>query len=126
MPGKRWKMRQTRAQKEAALRAAAEEMIQQFLDWEEQAVEPDLTAIEDVVLKLRQDLGERMAEVAISDQAATQPAEGRRCPQCGEPMRYKGQKALDVESRVGQLAVARGYYYCARCQGGLFPPGRSA
>ncbi len=119
-------MRQTRAQKEAVLRAAAEEMIKQFLDWAEQAAKPDLTEIEDVVLKLRQDMSERMAEVAISDQDATQPAEGLRCPECGEPMRNKGQKTLDVESRVGQLDVARGYYYCARCQSGLFPPGQPA
>ncbi len=119
-------MRQTRAQKEAALRAVAEEMIKQFLDWEEQAAKPDLTAIEDVVLQLRQELGERMAEVAISDQEATQPAEGVRCPVCGEPMRNKGLKDLGVESRLGTLAVDRGYYYCARCQSGLFPPGHSA
>lgn len=119
-------MRQTRAQKEAALRAAADEMIKQFLDWEEQAAKPDLTEIEDVVLKLRQDLGEQMAEVAISDQEATQPVEGVRCPECGEPMRNKGLKDLEVESRLGKLAVARGYYHCARCQSGLFPPGPSA
>jgi uncharacterized protein with PIN domain len=119
-------MRQSRAQKEAALRAAAEETIQRFLDWEEQAAKPDLTEIEDAVLKLRQGLSQRMAEVALSDQEATQPAAGVRCPECGEPMHNKGQKALDVESRLGTLAVARGYYYCARCQSGLFPPGRAA
>jgi hypothetical protein len=119
-------MRQTRARKEAALRAAAEEMIKQFLDWEEQAEKPDLTAIEDVVLKLREGMSQRMAEVAISDQEARQPAEGVRCPACGEPMRNKGLKDLGVESRLGALAVDRGYYYCARCQSGLFPPGHSA
>lgn len=119
-------MRQTRAQKEAALRAAAEEMIQQFLDWEEQAAKPDLTEIEDVVLKVRQDMSERMAEVAINDQEAKQPAQGVRCPECGRPMRNKGLKDLDVASRLGKLDVARGYYYCARCRSGLFPPGRPA
>jgi len=119
-------MRQTRAQKEAALRAAAEEMIAQFLEWEEQAFQPDLTEIEDVVLKLRQEMSQRMAEVAISDQEARQPAAGVRCVACGEPMHNKGLKALDVESRLGRLDVDRGYYYCARCQSGLFPPGRPA
>ncbi len=119
-------MRQSRAQKEAALRAAAEAMIKQFLDWEEQAAKPNLTEIEEVVLKLRQEMSERMAEVAISDQEARQPVEGVCCSECGEPMRNKGLKDCDVESRLGRLAVARGYYYCARCQSGLFPPGRAA
>ena len=36
-------------------------------------------------------------------------------------MRYKGQKALAAESRLGRLAFARGYYYCARCHSGFFP-----
>lgn len=119
-------MRQTRAQKEAALRAAAEEMIQQFLDWEEQAAKPSLTAIEDGVLKLREDMSQRMAEVAISDQEATQPVAAVCCPACGGPMRNKGQKDLAIESRLGPLDVVRGYYYCARCQSGLFPPGQPA
>jgi hypothetical protein len=101
---------------------AAEAMIEVFLDWEEQANKPDLTQIEDEVLRLRRQLGQQMAEVAIADQAALQPVEAPLCPKCGVRMRYKGQT---VESRVGTLALRRGYYHCSRCRGRVLPPQRS-
>ena len=46
-------MRDTREQKRAALLAQAEALIEEFLDWEEQAERPNLTQIEDVALELR-------------------------------------------------------------------------
>jgi DNA repair exonuclease SbcCD ATPase subunit len=117
-------MRRTREQKRAELLQAAEAVIEEYLDWEERTSKPNLTQIEDEVLKLRWRLGQRMAEVALADQEATQPVAAPACPTCGQPMRYKGQKALPVESRLGGLRVERGHYYCARCHSGLFPPGR--
>jgi hypothetical protein len=119
-------MKQTRKQKEERLLTAARAVIGEFLDWEEQADRPNLTEIEDVVLRLRERLGERMAEVALADQDAKQPAEAPPCPSCGAAMRYKGQKGTEVATRIGGLAVDRGHYYCARCRSGLFPPGPSA
>lgn len=117
-------MKHTRKQKEEKLLAEARAMIEEFLDWEEKADKPNLTQIEDVVLRLRERLGERLAEVALADQDAKQPFEAPKCPTCGEPMRYKGQKGTDVETRIGPLDIDRGHYYCARCQSGLFPPGQ--
>ena len=46
-------MKHTREQKRAKLLAAAQAVIEGFLDWEEQAAQPNLTAIEDEVLRLR-------------------------------------------------------------------------
>ncbi len=119
-------MRHTRKHKEEKLLAEARAVIAEFLNWEEQAEQPDLTQIEDVVLRLRERLGQRMAEVAIADQDAKQPAEAPQCPTCGETLRYKGQKGTAVSTRIGGLDLDRGHYCCARCQSGLFPPGRSA
>ena len=119
-------MRHTRKQKEEKLLTEARAVIEEFLNWEAQAETPDLTQIEDVVLRLRERLGQRMAEVAIADQDAKQPVAAPQCPTCGETMRYKGQKGTDVRTRLGDLDLDRGHYYCARCQSGLFPPGRSA
>ena len=116
-------MRHTRKQKEARLLAEAKSVIEEFLNWEEQTDKPNLTQIEDVVLRLRERLGQSMTEVAIDDQDAKQPAEAPACPTCGEPMRYKGQKGTGVTSRLGDIDLERGHYYCARCQRGLFPPG---
>jgi hypothetical protein len=119
-------MKHTRKQKEEKLLAEARSMIEEFLDWEEKADKPNLTQIEDVVLRLRERMGGRMAEVALADQDAKQPVEAPKCPTCGEAMRYKGQKGTDAATRIGRLDIDRGHYYCARCQSGLFPPGQSA
>ena len=94
--------------------------------WREQAERPNLTQIEDVALDLRARFGQELAATALADQDAKQPAEAPACPTCGETTRYKGQKGLDAESRLGLLEIARGYYYCARCHSGLFPPGPPA
>lgn len=103
-------MRHTREQKRAKLLTAAEAMIEEYLDWEEQASKPNLTEIEDVVLKLRQRLSQHMAEVAIEDQDARQPVVAPECARCGQPMRYRGQKGIDGECRLGTLDVERGHY----------------
>ena len=117
-------MKHTRKQNQERLMAEAQSMIEEFLNWEEQTDKPNLTQIEDVVLRLRERLGQRLAEMAIEDQEATQPVEAPTCPTCGARMRYKGQKETRVGSRVAELRLDRAHYYCARCQSGLFPPGQ--
>jgi DNA repair exonuclease SbcCD ATPase subunit len=117
-------MKVTRAQKKAKLQAAAERLIEALLEWDEENARPNLTAIEDEVLKLRQQFGQEMAEVMVKGQETRQPVEAPQCPQCGKAMRYKGQKRKDVESRLGGIEIKRGYYYCAACESGSFPPGR--
>jgi hypothetical protein len=119
-------MKHTREQKRAALLAQVQALIEEFLDWEEQAERPNLTQIEDVALDLRARFGQELAATALADQDAKQPVEAPACPTCGATMRYKGQKGLAAESRLGLLEIARGYYYCARCHSGLFPPGPPA
>jgi len=119
-------MKHTREQKRAALLTQAQALIEEFLDWEEQAERPNLTQIEDAALDLRARFGQELAATALADQDAKQPAAAPPCPSCGAELRYKGQKELDAESRLGRLEFARGYYYCARCHSGLFPPGRPA
>lgn len=66
-------MKHTREQKRAKLLAEAQAVIEEFLDWEEQAAQPKLTEIEDEVLALRERFGQRLAEVALADQDAKQP-----------------------------------------------------
>ena len=54
-------MKHTREQKRSALLAAAQAMIEEFLDWEEQTARPKLTEIEEQVLPLRARFGQRLA-----------------------------------------------------------------
>jgi len=102
--------------------ADAEVMIDELLDWNDNTPAPTLTQIEDVVLKLRKRLGERVAETVVESQEAAQPALKVVCPTCGREMRRKGMKRTGVESRVGSVEVDREYYYCDHCKKGLFPP----
>jgi hypothetical protein len=118
-------MNDTRTNLKAELMTEAEELIDELVAWTADTPAPNLTQIEDIVLKLRQRLSERMALAVIESQAAVRPVPGPSCPTCGRETRsdYKDRKANTVESRVGQLPLARGYYYCEACKSGLFPPG---
>ncbi len=119
-------MRRTPEQLEAALLAEAQALIAELVAWERQAGAPKLSQMEEKVLAVRQRFGQRLLEAIIEDQAARQPAAPPECPTCGAEMRYKGQKGIDIETRLGGIEVERGYYHCAHCESGLFPPGSSA
>jgi hypothetical protein len=116
-------MARTRTELKAELMAHADGLIDELLDWSEQTGQPTLTQIEEVVLKLRKRLGEQMAQAVLQAQDAQRAVPGPLCPDCQHEMHYKGQRSHTVESRVGGLAVERGYYYCETCGRSVFPPG---
>lgn len=116
-------MERNRQAKRDRLLAKAEQLIDEYLSWEESHPRPELTQIEDIALKLRKELGKEIAQMALEDQAMRRPVPGPKCPECGQEMHYKGEKGEQVESRVGGLGLERGYYYCSACQKGIFPPG---
>jgi len=116
-------MRKTRQQRQIELETKTNEIIQQLLDWTEQTERPNLTQIEDEILALREQLSQAMLESVVSAQEATQPAQGERCPTCGQPLRFKGRRQAQVASRVGAADLERGYYHCPACGQGIFPPG---
>jgi hypothetical protein len=115
-------MKKTRKELEAELEEQSKQVIRELLDWNETHEKPDLTQIEDIVLKLRERLSKAMVESVVESQEAVQPVE-MRCPKCGGVMRYKGRKEKVVESRVGEVELERGHYYCEKCKAGIFPPG---
>ncbi len=80
-----------------------------------------MTQIENVVLRLRKQSGKQATQAVIETQDAQRPVTGPLCPTCQREMHYKDTKAQTVESRVGQLRLVRGYYYCQTCQQSLFP-----
>ena len=113
----------TRAARKEQLLTEAERLIDEMLDWTEQTARPNLTQIETIVLELRRQFGQTLAEQAIAAQASAQPVAAPACPQCGKAMQSKGGKAKTVIAQVGDLHFARTHYYCPHCEGGVFPPG---
>jgi len=116
-------MEKSNEEKRARLRAKADQIIDEYLAWEANHPQPDLKQIEEIALKLRKELGQELAQIAVEEQRERTPAPGPKCTQCGKEMRYKGEKSTQVESRAGALRVERGYYYCPECKESIFPPG---
>ena len=116
-------MKRTREEKKKELMEKAEVLIDELLDWDENAPAPTLTQIEEEVLRFRRQLGQQAAEVIVENQEATCPVPGPVCPECHQEMHYKWTGEVTVESWLGPLRIARGYFYCDRCRRGLFPPG---
>ena len=116
-------MKSTRAERKIRLMKQAESMIDELLDWSDSTPEPNLSQIEGYVLELRKRFSEEMAREVIEAQEAKYPVPGPPCPGCGQEMRYKGQKEIELRTWVGDVKIERGYYHCAACQEGFFPPG---
>jgi len=116
-------MKKSREQIKATFMAEVDELFDELMDWEEQTQEPDLTQIEEKVLELRKRFGEQIAQTVILDQEERQPVARVICAGCGGEMVSKGMKGNQIETRIGNLKITRGYYYCSQCKQGLFPPG---
>lgn len=117
--------RKSREAMKAELLAFAEKRIEEVLRYGEEAKQPTFSEIEGAVLRIRDELGVKLAEAVVAAQEKSQVVPGPRCPQCGQEMGYKDSQGLHVTSWLGEMRIERGYYHCAGCQRGLFPPGRA-
>lgn len=117
--------RKSREEVKAELLAFAEKRIEEVLQYGEEAKQPTFSEIEGTVLRIRDELGVKLAEAVVAAQEKGQVVPGPRCAQCGQEMGYKDRQGLQVTSWLGEIRIERGYYHCAACKRGLFPPGRA-
>jgi hypothetical protein len=113
-------MKETQAELRAALMAQAEARIKEALAQSDGLKR--LSDIEELVYETTRQLGQAL-EAEILKEHGQVSGPGPACEECGQEMRYKGDKERYVVTRNGEQALERGYYYCPDCGSGLFPPG---
>jgi hypothetical protein len=63
---------------------------------------------------------QRMAE-RIAEYDRGYEGNRRRCPQCGQWQKYKGEQVREVRVDCGTLKVVRAYYVCSKCGQSSYP-----
>ena len=114
--------RRQEANKEQLL-AQFEAMYEELYEWREAHPEASFDEIANQVTPRRRMLIGELLEQLARQHGSGQVAEGMMCEVCGEAMVYKGEPKRDIEHLEGESQLKRAYYYCARCEGGIFPPG---
>ena len=96
-------------------------LLEDAAEWQAEHPEATWDEIELEVLHLRQRFGAHLGKVMAKCRAEQRPVPGPRCPECGEELRYKGEKERLVVSMLGEIPLKRGYYYCSACRRSSFP-----
>jgi hypothetical protein len=109
----------------AAFLSEAEALFDELIAWDAEHATPDLTEIEEQVLRWRQQIGLNLVEKVLARQETRQPVEKLHCPHCAQEAIPKGLKPKQLETRLGPLVLERSYAYCPLCRQGFFPPGRT-
>jgi hypothetical protein len=82
-----------------------------------------LTALEDLVVELRDALAEKLLAEALARQAAApgRPHDYRACPGCGAPLPCDGHNPRLLRTRAGEAAWQEPEGHCDRCRRAFFP-----
>jgi predicted RNA-binding Zn-ribbon protein involved in translation (DUF1610 family) len=105
----------------AQMMAEAEEAIDKLLEGRSEKESLMLSDIEQLVRTAGQQLMERFTQELVDVEAEEKGTYS--CPECGEKVKYKGQKGRDLATETGEVRLERAYYYCPNCRKGFFPPG---
>jgi hypothetical protein len=81
-----------------------------------------LTDLEDVLLEIRELLTEKMLDLALARQAASErPESYRTCPGCRAPLPCPDTSPRLLKTRAGEAAWPEPEGYCDRCRRAFFP-----
>ena len=112
---------------EDELTAGMRAMYRELYEWRASHPEASFDEIAAQVTPRRRALMGLLVEQLSVQHGRGEVVEGRLCEQCGTGLKYVGQPKREVEHYLeGEIELRRAYYYCARCQSGIFPPGRQA
>jgi hypothetical protein len=99
------------------------EQYDELNEWRAKHPEASFDEIVAQVTPRRRELvGELVGQLALKH-GTGEVVEGKVCAGCGEQMEYKGEPKREVLHLEGETELERTYYYCDRCERGLFPPG---
>jgi hypothetical protein len=81
-----------------------------------------LTEIEDVLLEIREVLTEKMLDLTLGQQAASErPEPYRTCPGCHQPLPCEEDNPRILQTRAGEAQWQEPEGYCRRCRRAFFP-----
>ncbi|SRR6266404_7044854 len=82
-----------------------------------------LTAIEDVLLEIREVLTEKMLDLTLAQQAAAaeRPESYGTCPGCGAALPCPDTNPRILQTRAGEAEWLEPEGYCDRCRRAFFP-----
>jgi hypothetical protein len=109
-------------------RQLRQQLHEQFDRWlntvEEQvkAPKPTLEQLTRAVWTVRQELTGQLSTALIEQRyGAEQEQHHAPCPQCGRQVAARGVGTRKVETLVGEVELARPYFYCVPCRQGFAP-----
>ena len=103
--------------------AAAGALYDEVKAWRGAHAEANIDEIVGQVTVLRRELLGKLVGELAEQHGHGEAATGVVCATCGEAMRHKGRLERGVLHREGESRLQRTYYYCPRCESGVFPPG---
>lgn len=109
----------------ARMMAEAEGAIEELLARAGAMEDIVLSDIERLVRAAGQQVQQGLTETLVQAKREEENEGGVLCPECGQKMRYKGQKRKWVITETGEVTLERAHYYCETCRKGVFPPGRT-
>jgi uncharacterized protein (DUF1499 family) len=117
---------EVREQKQRA--RGRQQLHEQFDYWldtlEEQVKEPKptLEQLTHAVWELRQELTGQLSTALLEQRYRAEQEQSRAsCPQCGRQVAARGVVTRKVETLIGEVELARPYFYCVPCGQGFAP-----
>ncbi len=109
----------------AEIRQQVHAHLDQWLDTLEEHVKepnPTLEQLTRAVWEARQELTGRLTEALVEQRyRAEQEQQYAPCPQCGRGVAARGGVTRTLETLVGEVELARSYFYCVPCGQGFAP-----